>query len=500
MTIQESTPVTLTNPYDESVRVLDRVHELARDYVHDLPNRRVAQPISAVELASAFDEPLPVESTDPVAAIEDWFARAEPGIVASPGPRFFGFVLGGVTPAALGGDWLTSALDQMTGLWPGSPASAQTELTVIRWLKELFGLPAEWLGVLTNGATMGNLVGLAAGRQWVGERLGFDPANDGLGGQPPIPVISSTAIHASAVKALGTLGLGRSSIRKVAAPEGFVDLDALERELSQTDGPAIVVANAGEVNTGQFDDIDAVADLCARHQSGAWLHVDGAFGLFAAVSPIYRYLVKGVERADSVSSDGHKWLNVPYDCGFAFVCDEQALRAAFSVTGPYTAGSAGWDADDFTPEMSRRARGIAAWCALKAYGRAGYQALVERCVENAISFSRWTEETPELELMNAKRVAEFPLNIVCFRYMPDGLDDTATDAFNRAAVAAIQKDGRAFVTGTVWAGRACVRAAFDNWATTRADVEVLQQVVRDIGAQLSANYDGANVTSATTAL
>jgi glutamate/tyrosine decarboxylase-like PLP-dependent enzyme len=500
MTIKEEDLVATSNPYDESARVLDRVHEIAREYVRNLPSRRVAQTISPAELASAFDEPLPAGPSDPVGAIEDWFARAEPGIVASPGPRFFGFVLGGVTPAALGGDWLTSAIDQMTGLWPGSPASAQTELTVIRWLKELFGLPAEWIGVLTNGATMGNLVGLAAGRQWVGERLGFDPANDGLGGHPPIPLVTSTAIHASAVKALGTLGLGRSSIRKVAAPEGFVDLDALERELSQTDGPAIVVANAGEVNTGQFDDIDAVAELCARHPGGAWLHVDGAFGLFAAVSPKYRHLVKGVERADSVSSDGHKWLNVPYDCGFAFVRDHQALRAAFSVKGPYTAGSAGWDADDFTPEMSRRARGIAAWCALKAYGLAGYQALVERCVENSISFSRWIEETPGLELMNAKRVAEFPLNIVCFRYVPDGRDDTANDAFNRAAVAAIQNDGRTFVTGTIWSGRAAIRAAFDNWATTRADVEVLQQVIADIGAQLSANYVGTNVTSATTAL
>jgi glutamate/tyrosine decarboxylase-like PLP-dependent enzyme len=261
MTIKEANPAITANPYDESARVLDHVHELARDYVRNLPNRPVAHVVSPAELAAAFDEPLPNDSSDPVAVIEDWFARAEPGIVASPGPRFFGFVLGGVTPAALGGDWLTSALDQMTGLWPGSPASAQTELTVVRWLKELFGLPSEWVGALTNGATMGNLIGLAAGRQWVGERLGFDPANNGLGGQPSIPVVTSTAIHASAVKALGTLGLGRNSIRKVDAPEGFVDLDALERALNETKGPAIVVANAGEVNTGQFDDIDAVADL-----------------------------------------------------------------------------------------------------------------------------------------------------------------------------------------------------------------------------------------------
>jgi glutamate/tyrosine decarboxylase-like PLP-dependent enzyme len=486
MTISEASAVSVSNPYDESARVLDHVHELAREYVRNLPDRRVAQAVSAADLGAAFNEPLPSSPSDPVAAIEDWFARAEPGIVASPGPRFFGFVVGGVTPAALGADWLTSAIDQNGGLWPASPAAAETELAVIRWLKELFGLPSDWAGVLTNGATMANLVGLAAGRQWVGDRLGFDPANDGLGGNPPIPVLTSTAIHASAIKALSTLGLGRSSVRKVGAPHGFVDLAELEREFDQTEGPVIVVANAGEVNTGQFDDIGAVADLCARHKEGAWLHVDGAFGLFAAISPNHRHLMSGIERADSVASDGHKWLNVAYDCGFAFVRDEQALRNAFTAKGPYTSGSAGFDADDISPEMSRRARGIAAWCALKAYGRDGYQALVERCIDNAVSFAKWVEATPGLELMNAKRVAEFPLNVICFRFVPEGLDHAGADAFNKAAVAAIQNDGRAFVTGTVWNGRASIRAAFDNWATSPADVEVLQQVVADVGEKLSA--------------
>jgi glutamate/tyrosine decarboxylase-like PLP-dependent enzyme len=500
MTISEANPATTTNPYDESALVLDRVYQLARDYVRNLPSRRVANLLTPADIAPAFYEPLPEGPSDPVAVIEDWFARAEPGIVASPGPRFFGFVVGGVTPAALGADWLTSALDQNGGFWPGSPAAAETELAVIRWLKELFGLPAEWVGVLTNGATMANLVGLAAGRQWAGERLGFDPASDGLGGNPPIPIVSSAAIHASAIKAIGTLGLGRNSVRKVPAPEGFVDLAALEQELAKIEGPVIVVANAGEVNTGQFDDIAAVADLCQRHPGGTWLHVDGAFGLFAAISPKHRLLVAGIERADSVVSDGHKWLNVPYDCGFAFVRDEQALRAAFSAKGPYTAGSAGWDADDFSPEMSRRARGIAVWCALKAYGREGYRTLVERCIDNAIAFSQWVASTPGLELMNAERLAEFPLNVVCFRFAPEGMDDATSDAFNRAAVGAIQDDGRAFVTGTVWAGRAAIRAAFDNWATTLADVEVLQQVVTDVGKRLSANYGGASDSSTTTGL
>jgi glutamate/tyrosine decarboxylase-like PLP-dependent enzyme len=472
------------NPYEESVRALDRVHEMAREYVRDLPNRRVGQIVAPAEISAAFDEPLPEKSSDPAAAIEDWFARAEPGIVTSPGPRFFGFVVGGATPAALAGDWLASAIDQNGGLWPASPASAVTELAVIRWLKELFGLPREWVGVLTSGATMANLVGLAAARQWAGQKLGFDPAADGLAGQPPIPVISSEAVHASAVKALGTLGLGRKSLRKVAAPNGNVDLGALEQDLGKIQGPVIVIANAGEVNTGQFDDIEAIANLCQQHAGGAWLHVDGAFGLFAAATPSLSHLLTGIERADSVASDGHKWLNVPYDCGFAFVRDEAALRGAFSAKGPYTAGSAGWDADDFSPDMSRRFRGLAAWCALKAYGREGYRSLVERCVDNAVAFATWVESNPGLELMNAERMRESPLNCVCFRFAPASLDDGEADAFNRAAVAAIQNDGRAFVTGTVWEGKAAIRAAFDNWATSLSDVEILEAVVADVGEQL----------------
>jgi glutamate/tyrosine decarboxylase-like PLP-dependent enzyme len=323
---------------------------------------------------------------------------------------------------------------------------------------------------------MSTLVGRAAARQWAGQRLGFDPATDGLGGQPVIPVISSTEIHASAVKSLGTLGLGRNSVRRLPAPAGALDVGALRSALQQIDGPVIVVANAGEVNTGAFDDIDAIADVCSQHPGGCWLHVDGAFGLFASVSPQYAHLNTGIERADSVGADGHKWLNVPYDCGFASVRDGDALRAAFNASGAYIAPAPDLGPDPMAhlPEMSKRFRGLAAWAALRAYGRAGYREMVERCAGNAATFAGWVEHTDGLQLM-----APAPLNIVCFRYVPAGLDDSATDAFNRDAVAAIQRDGRAFVTGTVWKGRAAIRAAFDNWATTAADVEILQATVRD---------------------
>ena len=463
---------------DEALRA---AYALATAFLASLPQRAVSLVPTPQEMALALDEALPENGSDPAGVVGEWFARAERGITASPGPRFFGFVNGGVTPAALAGDWLASAIDQNAGLWAGSPAAAQTELVVLRWLQELFALPGAWQGALTSGATMANLVGLATARQWAGRQLGFDAAADGLAGRPPIIVAGSSEIHLSAVKCLGTLGFGRNQLRRVDAHNGEVDLDALAALLRDIDGPVILIGNAGEVNSGHFDDLAALADLRDRHPGGAWLHVDAAFGLFAAVSPRLAHLVCGIERADSLAADGHKWLNVPYDCGFAFVRDGALLREAFAVAGAYVAGDAGWDPFTHVPEMSRRFRGLAVWCALKAYGRAGYRALVERCVDNAAAFARWVEATPGIELMNPA-----PLNIVCFRLVRAGLDGAANDELNRAAVRAIQADGRAFVTGTVWQGRAAIRAAFDNWRTTAADVGLLQDAVAQAGASLSA--------------
>jgi glutamate/tyrosine decarboxylase-like PLP-dependent enzyme len=462
------------SPFNAVLPALAAAHRLSAAYVASLPTRPVALGPSPAEMEAALDEPLPEEGQDPEAVLEEWYARAEPGIVASSGPRFFGYVFGGSTPGALAGDWLAAVLDQEAGLWPASPAAAQTELTVLRWLKELFDLPAAWAGGITTGATMGNLVGLAAGRQWVGQRLGFDPSRDGLGGRPPIPVLSSSAIHASAVKALGTLGLGRDSVRRLPASGGVLDLSALDAALSEVDGPAIVVANAGEVNSGAFDPLGAIADRCARHPAGVWLHVDAAFGLYARASPRFAHLAAGIERADSVASDAHKWLNVPYDAGFAFVRDADALRAAFTATAAYIAPppGAGWDPDSHVPEMSRRFRALSFWCALKAFGRSGYRVVVERCCANAADFGAWVAATDGLEL-----AAPVHLNIVCFRAVQPDLDQAANDAANRALVAALQRDGRVFVSGTVWEGRAAVRAAFDNWATGPADVAILKEAV-----------------------
>jgi glutamate/tyrosine decarboxylase-like PLP-dependent enzyme len=425
-------------------------------------------------MAPRFDIPLPEAGCAPDEALREWYARAEPGIVRSSGPRYFGFVTGGSTPAALAGDWLASAIDQNAAGWLFSPAAMQTELTVMRWLLELFGLPVHWTGALTTGATMANLSGLAAARQWAAEQMGFDAAQEGLGGHPPIPVIASTEIHQSAIKALGILGLGRGSIHLVPAREGVLDLDAFDQALASTPGPAIVVGNAAEVNTGAFDDLRGMAARCQEHGPGAWLHVDGAFGLYAALSPRHRQLLDGIDLADSVASDAHKWLNVPYDCGFVLVRDARYLREAFAATAAYlslTETPSLWNAYEHVPEFSRRFRALAVWCALRAGGRSGYEAIVARSIANAERFAAWVSKQENLELMAPAR-----LNIICFR-VTTSLDETVNDARTATAVEMIQRGGMAYVTATRWGGRAAIRAAFDNWATAETDVAALERAV-----------------------
>jgi glutamate/tyrosine decarboxylase-like PLP-dependent enzyme len=299
--------LTKRTPYSEDLlRAMDEARAISGEFIAGLQDRPVAQPVSAAELAERFNEPLPENSSDPVETLASWIERAEPGIVASAGPRFFGFVVGGVTPAALGGDWLASALDQSGGIWAGSPAAAETELAVLRWLKELFHLPLEWPGVMTNGATTGNLIGLAAARQWAGQRLGFDPAVDGLFGQSRIPVIVSDATHASVIKALGTLGFGRGAVERIPAPSGRLDVAEFGARLAQFSQPVIVVATSGEVNTGQFDDLSAISEICSRHEPGAWLHVDAANPGTPPHSPHHPHHYQRSNRADTHTHNPHK--------------------------------------------------------------------------------------------------------------------------------------------------------------------------------------------------
>ena len=476
MTESSLAPTSMGDQFHLVEEALEQAYSLAVEHLRGVDSRPVSRLASWDQMQAALDEPLPETGTAPGAAIAEWAERAAAGIVGSAGPRFFGFVIGGSTPAALGGDWLASALDQMTGMWSASPAAAETEQVVLRWLKDLFDLPESWGGAITSGGTMSNLTGLAAARQWASEQLGFSAAEDGLAGHPAIPIVSSTEIHASARKALANLGFGRNSVITVPAPDGRIDLNALKRTLDELDGPVIVIANAGEVNTGQFDDLNGMADIIEK-RGNAWLHVDGAFGLFAAASPSLSYLTAGIERADSVASDAHKWLNVPYDCGFMFVRDQDYLLRSFSTAGAYLApvGGDGPDPVQATPEMSRRFRALSMWCALKAAGRSGYREMIERCVGNAADFADFVVEEDGLELMNPA-----PLNIVCFRYAPEGMSPEEQDIANKTALRAMQEHGRVFCTPTVWNGRSAIRAAFGNWTTTTADVEVLKEEVQRV--------------------
>jgi glutamate/tyrosine decarboxylase-like PLP-dependent enzyme len=411
-----------------------------------------------------FGGSLPQEGDGALTALAELVAASDLATRSS-GPRFFHFVTGGTTPAALGADWLTSILDQNAFSAVSSPYGAQLEGVAVRWLLELFALPEDWGGVLTTGATMANFVGLACARRWWAEQHGVDLDERGFAGLPPVPVFSTEYVHASARKALAMLGLGRDSVR-------VVDAAGLERELAALDGaPAIIIGNAGDVNTGDFDPIGRMADLAAEHR--AWLHVDGAFGLFARVTPKAAALAEGVERADSVIADGHKWLNVPYDCGFAFVRDRELLREPFRLTAAYLPTD-----ETPSPEASRRARSLAVWATLRAYGRGGYRAMVERHLELAQRLSQRVDETPELE-----RLAETKLNIVCFRLRPPGLDEQELDELNLALGADVLEDGRVFFGTTRYDGKVAFRPAIVNWRTTERDVDYLVEVLLELASR-----------------
>jgi glutamate/tyrosine decarboxylase-like PLP-dependent enzyme len=459
--------------------VIDLTTKASGDYLEGIADRPVRDP-RAEEVAATFGGPLPEQGVGATAALEELLGGLD-AAVHSAGPKFFHFVDGGTTPAALGADWLTTALDQNPGAWVSSPLAGRLEQVAIDWLKELFGLPASWGGVLTTGATMANFVALGCARRWCAERAGVDVDDLGLAAAPPITVLGGGYTHPSDVKALGMLGVGRGRVRKLSRDAvGRVDLVAMEAALRDLDGAAaIVIGSAGEVNAGDFDPLNDMADLASRY--GAWFHVDGAFGLFAALSPRTEHLVEGVERADSVIADGHKWLNVPYENGFAFVRDPALLPAVFGSGAAYLP-----DIDDphpnwgyRGPEMSRRARSFPVWATLRAYGREGHRAIVEHDLDLAQHLAATVDAAPDLE-----RLAEVPLNIVCFRYRPPGWnDDPELDDLNRRIGEAALEDGRVFFGSTDYGGRVAFRPAMVNWRTRAQDVDLVAEVVRELGAR-----------------
>jgi len=464
------------NAFEDAVPALELVLERARAYLADLDGP-VRTP-SADAAARSFAGPLPEDGDGTLATIRRLLEHGPEAHVRSGGPRFFHWVIGGSTPAALAADWVTALLDQNAGAWDSSPLATQLETVALSWLRDLFGLPAEWGGVLTTGASTANFAALGAARQWWGEQHGVDVAARGLAELQPVPVLTSGFVHVTSLKALAMLGIGRERVTYCAADStGRLDLRALDAELKRLRGaPAIVIGNAGEVNAGHFDPIAELAAL-ARERN-AWLHVDGAFGLFARVSPRTAGLADGVEDADSVISDAHKWLNVPFDCGFAFVRDPALLTGVFSAAASYLPGEEVYAFRG--PELSRRARSLAVWATLSAYGRSGQRAVVERCLDNAAHVAREVDAAHDLELL-----APAPLNIVCFRYRPPEFAEEELDELNLAIGRAVLTDGRVYVGTTRWAGKVGFRPAFVNWRTTTRDADLMLETVRDLGRRLA---------------
>ena len=438
--------------------LLRRVAELAADHLEALPERHAGAVAGFDELRAALGGPLPEAAVDAAQVVEELARAAAPGLVASPGPRYFGFVTGGALPAALAADWLASAWDQNAFSAVSSPAAAVAEEVACGWLLDLLGLPPESGVGLTTGAQMANVTGLAAARGAVLARTGWDVEEHGLAGGPAIRVFAGAEAHVTVWRALRLLGFGRAGVTVVASDrQGRMDAGALAEALAAGDGPAIVCAQAGNVNTGAIDPLAAIVAAARGH--GAWVHVDGAFGLWAAACPALAGLVAGAAGADSWATDGHKWLNVPYDCGVIAVRDRAAHSAAMGMAASYLVrtGAAERSSSDWVPEASRRARGFAVYAALRSLGRSGVAELVERCCALA---RRLAERVAgEVEVAN-----DVVLNQVLLRF---GADDDATAAVS----AALQADGTLWAGGTRWQGRAALRVSVSNWSTTEADID-----------------------------
>ncbi|WP_433219606.1 pyridoxal phosphate-dependent decarboxylase family protein [Dactylosporangium sp. CS-047395] len=447
--------------------VLSVAESHARAWLGSLPERAVPPRVDADRLAPVLGGPLPEEPADPAEVVAMLAREAEPGLMAMPSGRFYGWVIGGTLPAALGADWLVSAWDQNGAMRYPTPATAALEEAAGAWVLDLLGLPSGADVGFVTGATMANFTGLAAARRHVLARRGWDLDFDGLFGAPRIRVLVGEERHDTLDLALRYLGLGAPT--PVAADEqGRIRLDALAEALADAgDEPTIVCLQAGNVHSGAFDPIGTATDLAHRH--GAWVHVDGAFGLWAAASPNLRHIVDGLDRADSWATDGHKTLNVPYDCGIVIVADPSALRAAMGVEASYLIEPAGpgGPADPFekVPELSRRARGVPVWAALRSLGRRGVADMVDGFARNATKLADGIAAIEGAEVLN-----DVVFTQVCASFGDDG----RTAAVTRALL----DGGRAWMSGSRWRGRAILRVSVSNWSTDDADIEESLSAVR----------------------
>ncbi|MFC7789748.1 pyridoxal phosphate-dependent decarboxylase family protein [Microbacterium sp. MAHUQ-60] len=440
---------------DPRSRALDAAHRRASEFLRGVDDRPVWPRAGLDAMLAAFGGPLSEDGAEPAAVIEEIASRAEPGLVAIPGGRFFGFVIGGTHPAALGADWLVSAWDQNSGSATLTPATVAMERVAGQWMLELLGLPAEASVGFVTGGQLANFSCLNAARNAVLARAGWNIAAQGLRSSPATRVVVGADRHSSVDRALRFLGVGSDEMTVIETDDqGRMRVDALESALVNGTGPLIVCLQAGEVHTGAFDDFASLIPLAKQH--GAWVHVDGAFGLWAAASPALSRLTDGMALADSWATDAHKTLNVPYDCGMAIVRDPADSIAAFRTGGDYLIYS-GLDPWDVTPELSRRARGVPAWAALRSLGRSGVAELLDRLHANATAMAEGLREIPGVEVLN-----DVVYTQVMFRLRTD--DDT------RALGEAILADGTAAVTGAQWRGRASLRCSMSSWATTSEDI------------------------------
>ena len=434
-------------------QILSDASSRAARYLNDIQNRAVAPAPAAIAALRAFDEPLPAGPTDPAATLRLLDEVGSPATMAMAGPRFFGFVIGGSLPVTLAANWLAGAWDQNAAMDRATPGAARLEQVALRWLLNVLGLPGEATGAFVTGATVANLCALAAARQVVLKRVGWNVEAQGLFGAPPITVIVSEEAHPSVTKSLGVLGLGRSRVVNVP-----VDNQGRMRanKLPAIVGPTIVCLQAGNVNTGSFD---PAGEICAKaHAAGAWVHIDGAFGLWAAAAPSRAHLVAGLADADSWATDAHKWLNVPYDSGLAFVRDPLALQAAMAITAEYLPTQTEQrNPCDFTPELSRRARGVEVWAALRSLGRAGLAEMIERNCAQARRFA------DKLSAAGFEILNDVVLNQVLVSF-------GAAEKTKRV-IQGIQDEGTCWAGITVWQGRTAMRISVSSWATTDADVD-----------------------------
>ena len=462
---------------NETADLLRETTEYVVEFLRDLPVRPVHATASLEELRAVLGGRLP-ENGDGAADTLRRLRRSDVGVIASAGPRYLGFVVGGSLPAALAADWLTSAWDQNAGTYAVAPSASVAEEVAGAWLVELLGLPSGTSFGFTTGCQMAHVTCLAAARHKVLARTGWDVERYGLSGAPAVRIIMGEESHATVPAALQYLGLGYDTPVRVAADaQGQVSVDELARALDVDPSPTIVILQAGNVNTGSIDALDSAIALVREKQQNAWVHVDGAFGLWAAVSPRRRELLRGYERADSWATDGHKWLNVPYDSGYAFVADAEAHRAAMAPPhAPYIAyGTEERDEFFWVTEYSRRARGFTTWAALRALGRRGVEEIVDRTCDHAQRMAERLGAEPGIRILN-----EVVLNQVLVRFSND-------DELTRDVVKRVQADGVCWLAASTWQNRAVMRVSFSNWSTTRDDVDqAADAIVRSYRAAISA--------------